>query len=1185
MLNSANDAPETAWDWAVVPMNGSGRTIPVLDNDLDPDGDTLTVTLPGPTDPGYPLHGTVTVLTATGQPDTVRYVPAPTYFGTDEFVYTVNDGHGGTVTGSVSVLVYKLSIGVSPGFWVPGASPARWAVPVGDAGRSVQLVVMSEPSGVDFSTMSVAWTGATVDPDYSAYAYRDQSQTGAASVSVLVTDTDSETISADAEVVVVGIDHIASDSTVLHVVDADNAVTGVGTDPSTVEVIALLTPSTPDVSAVYDKLIVWIYGGNTGSTPDRRAIDRTAPAQAPLTARCGVSTDSLDVWAVQVKLHLGGVADADKMEDAHAVQLVLNTNDDNRNGLADVNESNGVQGLGIAGESDLALCATTVLPADVPFGAVVLDVPSALAVCTELEKLGGRITAPTWDLADGPLPAGAYLEGVSLCTPQTLTVRYTWNTLDMSEDQVKVTVGAQPELGAKSTLLLYPLEAVRSGGSAGSSYHAPGGSYGAATVGGTYAAAAMRPVSGGSALGGDVLVVLKTDLPPGGYLLAAGANFTVYDQAYPEVAGTLAYSFVSGNRFVYDPTRSPEDWDYYNDDPGGMIGATDVYDAPGFTVRDHAVSVATVLTWTTRTAPSLPGWTPAIGTNGTHVIALHELTYTGGGSMAATNLPITQAPVGAYPGGPLDASGPTPVTANIQNLVVEVKRTSAGPGNKDYFAYDPDPDSPTEHHRPWIDFTMASAGSGSHTYEYQIFVQPTSASGFDQLQKDGGYAWLVGTCTPGTKRVTYRGTRGLDQTTEDVAEWSTYTFDVGVIERDASGQMVDWFYYKWPYCLSISNDKETGHNVWISPTEQGDELRSFYKLDDYVNDHQSEYSNFEQPSNINMTPIDNNLNVAGIDIQGGNEVGIKYNGDGQGILVYSNSRLLGTWRVIFTGEDNCWLQYRRDHNSTRMLAINAPAINHHLVPLQGNFDNSPWHAIWVRYEKDKIRVQTIDDHYRNVYTHALAKHQNQPDISFADINGGFFSFQKPNNNAGLVGTGEKRNGSYVWNGENVEAHRWCYGMREDSTTLDIQRLVPKKVGQITLYEPPPGFTDKYPYGLSNIGALVIKEKKQKLTDQAKHFLGTSQRSIVAHATNDDLFLIATANPGWKWEKSQSFIIEELPRIILNNYKLDITITDAVMHDGSGSAQISYFIKGDKGITNWEKGDGRRVRSKFIVICQ
>lgn len=64
----------------------------------DVDGDSLTYTL-DPTRP--PSHGSVTV-----RPDgTYTYVPGPDYVGTDVFDVTVNDGHGGTTTITVNVVV------------------------------------------------------------------------------------------------------------------------------------------------------------------------------------------------------------------------------------------------------------------------------------------------------------------------------------------------------------------------------------------------------------------------------------------------------------------------------------------------------------------------------------------------------------------------------------------------------------------------------------------------------------------------------------------------------------------------------------------------------------------------------------------------------------------------------------------------------------------------------------------------------------------------------------------------------------------------------------------------------------------------------------------------------------------------------------------------------------------------
>jgi VCBS repeat-containing protein len=74
-------------------------TIPapgVLDNDVDLDGDPLSVISNTP-----PSNGTVTQ-----NPDgSFTYTPNPKFCGTDSFTYTVSDGHGGTDTATVTLEV------------------------------------------------------------------------------------------------------------------------------------------------------------------------------------------------------------------------------------------------------------------------------------------------------------------------------------------------------------------------------------------------------------------------------------------------------------------------------------------------------------------------------------------------------------------------------------------------------------------------------------------------------------------------------------------------------------------------------------------------------------------------------------------------------------------------------------------------------------------------------------------------------------------------------------------------------------------------------------------------------------------------------------------------------------------------------------------------------------------------
>ena len=96
-ITSVNDAPDAVNDLASTPIN-AGITIPVLANDTDRDGDTLTVTA---ATLANPAQGSVTV-----NPDgTLAFVPAANFTGTATITYTVSDGHGGTDTATVTVNV------------------------------------------------------------------------------------------------------------------------------------------------------------------------------------------------------------------------------------------------------------------------------------------------------------------------------------------------------------------------------------------------------------------------------------------------------------------------------------------------------------------------------------------------------------------------------------------------------------------------------------------------------------------------------------------------------------------------------------------------------------------------------------------------------------------------------------------------------------------------------------------------------------------------------------------------------------------------------------------------------------------------------------------------------------------------------------------------------------------------
>ncbi len=94
-VSAINDPPNAVDDTATVAEDSSNNLINVLLNDNDPDGDTLVIV-----SVNQPSHGSVTFTTTQ-----VSYTPSLNYNGPDSFTYSIGDGHGGTDTASVSVLV------------------------------------------------------------------------------------------------------------------------------------------------------------------------------------------------------------------------------------------------------------------------------------------------------------------------------------------------------------------------------------------------------------------------------------------------------------------------------------------------------------------------------------------------------------------------------------------------------------------------------------------------------------------------------------------------------------------------------------------------------------------------------------------------------------------------------------------------------------------------------------------------------------------------------------------------------------------------------------------------------------------------------------------------------------------------------------------------------------------------
>ncbi len=336
------------------------------------------------------------------------------------------------------------------------------------------------------------------------------------------------------------------------------------------------------------------------------------------------------------------------------------------------------------------------------------------------------------------------------------------------------------------------------------------------------------------------------------------------------------------------------------------------------------VTLRTYVDWDTAHAPTQP-FIPPMGHNGRH-----QIQVVANGDATLNRLCFRE---GEWPA---VAQHPEPLFTEVKNLVIS--NVTSSNGTVDYLKYDPEEGS--TYHRPSVSFTVEDGDSDGFTYKAWVMIQPTKDSGAEFLALGDIYGYTYAylqedpVALTTTQTLEWEGKiniwDGSDRThyslsDADEADWGTYTYDV-IVEKYAGSRFVEQFAYKWPYCLTISNDEQEGHRVWKDTREGVDCLRCFYKLYDWVWYHQNQYSNFEEPGDIELVPINGILSEMP-SIKGETSIGNKF-GENDGLVVYQApviSNLDGPWRIVFTGEDNCWKYYRRDHQSSRMLAVNQVA--------------------------------------------------------------------------------------------------------------------------------------------------------------------------------------------------------------------------------------------------------------------
>jgi large repetitive protein len=100
-VNAVNDAPVAVEDTATTDED-TAAVIPVLSNDTEADGDSLSVV---GSSLSHPAHGTVELITSGTDAGKVRYTPNANYNGSDNFNYKANDGTADSNEATVSVTV------------------------------------------------------------------------------------------------------------------------------------------------------------------------------------------------------------------------------------------------------------------------------------------------------------------------------------------------------------------------------------------------------------------------------------------------------------------------------------------------------------------------------------------------------------------------------------------------------------------------------------------------------------------------------------------------------------------------------------------------------------------------------------------------------------------------------------------------------------------------------------------------------------------------------------------------------------------------------------------------------------------------------------------------------------------------------------------------------------------------
>ena len=312
-VTAVNDAPVAVVDSDTTDED-TAKTLTVLSNDTDVEGDSLTVSAV--------TQGTNGSVTHTA--NDVTYTPAADFNGADSFTYTISDGNGGTDTATVSITVTAVN----------DAPVAVVDSDTTDEDTAKTLTVLTNDSDIDGDTLTVTaitqGTNGSVTHTANDVTYTPAADfNGADSFTYTISDGNGESDTATVNVTVTAV----NDAPVA-VVDSDT------TDEDTAKTLTVLSNDT-DVEG--DSLTVSAVTQGTNGSVTHTANDVTYTPAADFNGadsftytisdgNGGTDTATVSITVTAVNDAPVAVVDSDTTDEDTAKTLTVLTNDSDIDG-------------------------------------------------------------------------------------------------------------------------------------------------------------------------------------------------------------------------------------------------------------------------------------------------------------------------------------------------------------------------------------------------------------------------------------------------------------------------------------------------------------------------------------------------------------------------------------------------------------------------------------------------------------------------------------------------------------------------------------------------------------------------------------------------------------------------------------------------------------------------------------